>query len=117
MRQEGQQLLPIHKQDLLNCDRLVRVRHEDLKDVKALVLHHLAVVAEEVHADLEVLAPVDIGRHDVVVGAVQQYLAEKLDRLPLRDVAVGLDQYVVVPVEKELKVDGKVSRYELLVFR
>ncbi len=74
--QELQQAIPVHNQDLLHGDRFVRVGDEDLEDVEALVLDHFAVVAQQVHADLEVLAAVDIGRHDVVVGAVQQDLAQ-----------------------------------------
>lgn len=84
--------------------------------MKPFVLDHLAVVAEEVHADLEVLAAVDVGRHDVVVGAVEEDLAEQLDALALGDVAVGLDEGFVVLVEEELKVDGEVTRDEVLVF-
>lgn len=106
MRQEMQQLLPVHNQDLLHGDRLIGVGHKDFKDVEALVLYHLAVVAQQVHADLEVLAAVHVGGHDVVVGAVEQDLAEELDGLALGHVAVGLDQDGVVFAEEELEVGG-----------
>jgi len=73
--------------------------------MKALVLHHLAVVSEQVHANLQMLSAVDVLGHDVVVGSVEEDLAQELDGLPLGDVAVGLDQYVVVLVEEQLEVD------------
>jgi len=105
LRQEGQQLVPIHDEDLLHRNRLVGVGDEDLEDMKALVLHHLAVVSEQVHANLQMLSAVDVLGHDVVVGSVEEDLAQELDGLPLGDVAVGLDQYVVVLVEEQLEVD------------
>lgn len=87
----------------------MRVRDKDLEDVEALVLDHFAVVAEEVHADLEMLAAVDVGGHNGVVGAVEEDLAEEFDGLALCDVAVGLDEDVVVFVEEEVEVGGEVS--------
>lgn len=67
VRQEVQQLVAVHQQDLLNGHRLVRVSHKDLEDVKPFVLNHLPIVSQEVHYDLEVLASVDVCSHDVVV--------------------------------------------------
>ena len=115
VRQELQQLVPVHDQDLLHGYRLVGVGHKHLEHVETLVLYHLAVVAQQVHADLKMLAAVDVGRHDVVVGAVQQDLAEQFDRLALGDVAVRLDQHLVVPVEEEVEVDGQVTGDQLFV--
>lgn len=71
MRQEVQKLISIHKQDLLHRNRLVRVGDEDLEDVEALILHHLTVAPKKVHADLEVLTPVDVGGHDVIIGSIE----------------------------------------------
>lgn len=115
LRQEGQQLVPIHNQDFLDRNRLVRVGHKDLEDVEAFVLHHFAVVAQQVHADLEMFSSVNVLRHDVIVGSVQQDFAQKLDGLPFGDIAVRLHQYAVVFVEKELKVHLQVSWNEVLV--
>jgi hypothetical protein len=67
VRQECQELVPVHQQDLLNRHRLVRVCHEDLEHMESLVLNHFPVIAEKVHANLEMLTSVDIGRHDAVV--------------------------------------------------
>lgn len=115
MREEGEELVAVHEEDLLDGDGLVRVGDEDLENVEALVLDHLAVVAEEVHADLEMLAAVNVGRHDGVVGAVEEDLAEEFDGLAFGDVAVGLDEDVVVFVEEEVEVGGEVPGDELLV--
>lgn len=95
----------------------MRIRHEDFEDVEALVLDHLAVVPEEVHADLQVLALVDVGDHDAVVGAVEEDLAEEFDRLTFGYVALGLDEDLVVFPEEEVEVDGEVAGDELLVAR
>lgn len=116
VRQEVEQLLAVHDEDLLHRDRFVGVGNEDLEDVEALVLDHLAVVAQQVHADLEMLAAVHIRRHDVVVRPVQQDLAQQFDGLPLGNVAVRLDQDAVVPFEEEVEVDGQVPRDNVLVF-
>lgn len=67
MTQKVQQLLPVHQQYLLHRHALVRVRHKDFENVEPLILHHFPVVSEQVHADLQVLPPVDVGGHDVVV--------------------------------------------------
>ena len=95
LRQEFQELLPIVDQNLLNGYRLVRVGDEDLsgqsvarrhrskqgylKHMEALILHHLAVVLEQVHADFQVIARINICHHDVVVGPIQQDLAKQFD--------------------------------------
>ena len=87
----------------------------NLEDVKALVLHHLAVVAQQIHAQLQVVTRVDVGGHDVVVGAVEQDLAQQLDRLPLGHVRARLHQHLVVGGEEALEVDLEVLRDDLLV--
>ncbi len=79
VRQEGQELLPVHQKDLLHSDRLMGVCDEDLEDVKAFVLNHFSVIAQQVHADLEVLASIHVGRHDAIVGTVEEDFAEQLD--------------------------------------
>lgn len=80
------------------------VGDKHLEDMEAFVLDHLAVVSEQVHADLEVLAAVDVGGHDVVVGSIQEDLAEEFDGLALGDVRGGLDEDGVVFGEEEVKV-------------
>src|SRR3569833_329956 len=115
VRQEAEQLFAVHDQDLLDGDRLIGVRHEHLEHVETFVLHHLALVAQQVHADLEVLPAIHVLGHDSVVGPVQQDLAQQLDRLPLGHVAAGLHEHVVVLVEEALEVDGQVPRDDVLV--
>jgi hypothetical protein len=46
-----------------------------LEDVETLVVDHLAVVSQQLHDDLEMLARVDVLGHDVIVCPVQQNLA------------------------------------------
>lgn len=62
--------------------------NENLEDVEAFVLDHLAVVLEQVHAKLEVLAAVDVFGHDVVICAVEEDFAKELDGLAFCDVRV-----------------------------
>jgi hypothetical protein len=75
-----------------------------LEHVESLVVDHLAVVPQQLHDNLEVFARVDILRHDVVVGPVEQDLPEQLDRLALRDVTFRLNQHRVVLLEEHDKV-------------
>lgn len=88
MRQEVEQFLAVHEQDLLDGDGFVRVGNKDLEYVEPLVLDHLSIVSQEVHTDLQVLASVDIRCHDIIVRAVEEDLAQELDRLSLCDVAL-----------------------------
>lgn len=71
MGEEVEQLVAVHEEDLLHGDGLVGVGHEDLEDVETLVLDHLPVAAQEVHADLQVLASVHVRGHDIVVRTVE----------------------------------------------
>lgn len=61
------------------------------------------------------LPAINIGSHDVIVGAIKQDLTEKLYGLTLGHVTVGLHQDVVVLVEEEFKVCVQVSWYKILV--
>lgn len=72
--------------------------------MKSLVVYHPPVVSEQVHANLEMVARINIRCHDVVVGPVQENLSQQLYRLPLRDIAVRLDEDAVVLGEEEIKV-------------
>lgn len=63
------------------------------------------------------LARVHVLCHDVIVCPVQQDLAQQFDRLPLRDVTVGLDQSVVVLFEETLEIRLQVSCDQCLVPR
>ncbi len=55
------------------------VCNEDFEDMEAFVLDHFTVVLEQVHAELEVLATVDVFGHDVVICAVEEDFSEELD--------------------------------------
>ena len=61
------------------------------------------------------LPAINIGSHDVIVGAIKQDLTEKLYGLALGHITVGLHQDVVVLVEEEFKVCVQVSWYKVLV--
>lgn len=106
--EKPEQPLAIIQQDLLHSDRFVRIGHEDLEHVKPFVLNHLSLITKQVHADLQVLASVDICGHHRVVRAVKKDLPEQLDRLALRHIAVRFDEDVVVLIEKQIKVLGEV---------
>ena len=64
------------------------IGNKDLEDVEALVLNHFSVVAEKIHANLQVFAAVDVGYHDAIVGAIQENLSEQFYGLALRNIAV-----------------------------
>lgn len=66
----------------------MRIRNEHLEHVEPFVLDHFPVVSEKVHAYFQVLAAVDVRRHDAVVGPVQQEFAKEFDRLSFGDIAV-----------------------------
>ena len=61
------------------------------------------------------LARIDVGHHDVVVGPVQQNLTQELDRLALCDVGARAHEDVVVPIEEQVKVHSKILSDGLLV--
>lgn len=67
MRQEIQELVSVHEKDFLDGNGLVWVGHKYFEDVESLILHHLPIIAQQVHANLQMLTPVYIGRHDAVV--------------------------------------------------
>jgi hypothetical protein len=115
MGEEAEELVTVHEENLLDGDGLVGIGDEDFEDVEALVLDHLAVVTEKIHANFEVLATIDVICHDGIVGAVEEDLAEELDGLTLGHVAVGLDEDVVVLVEEELEVDRQIPGHQLLM--
>lgn len=48
----------------------------NLEHVEALVLHHLAIVSEQRHTRLQVLATVDVRGHHIVVTPIQKDFAE-----------------------------------------
>lgn len=73
------------------CMRLPTKKFIYLEDVETLVLNHLSVILQQVHAQLQMLAAVDILRHYAIVGSVEEDLSEKLNRLSFCYVRVGLD--------------------------
>lgn len=87
-----------------------------LEHVKALVLHHLPIVLEKVHTELQMLASIHIYVHDVIVCSIQQYLSQELDGLSLRDVGVGLHERVVVFCEEKIEVHHEVMGNDSFVF-
>jgi len=74
--QEGQQLVSVDEKDFLYGNGLVRIGYKDLEHVKALVLNHLPVVSQKVHANLQMLPSIDISCHYGVIGPVKKDLAK-----------------------------------------
>lgn len=75
LRKKREEFLTIHEKDLLHGYGLVGVGHKDLENVEALVLDHFPIVSEKIHANLEVLAAINVRRHNVIVGAVKKQLS------------------------------------------
>ena len=88
-----------------------------LEHMERFILHHLPLIPQLPHDELQIIPRIDISRHDLVKRAVQQHLAQQLDRLPLRDVTLALNEDVVVPVEEQVEIRADVRRNQLLVFR
>jgi hypothetical protein len=72
--------------------------------VESFVVDHLPVVPQQPHDDLKMVARVDVLCHDVVICAVEQNLAQQLDRLALCDIALRLYQYRIVLDEEHIEV-------------
>lgn len=94
----------------------MRVRDEDFENVEAFVLDHFAIVLEQVHAELEVVAAVDVFGHDVVVCAVEEEFAKELDGLAFCDVRIRLDEGGIIAGEEEVEINGEVMGGEGFVF-
>ena len=85
--------------------------------MKRFILHHLAIVFEEVHGEFEVVPRCDVLGHDDVVGAVEEEFAEELDGLAFCHVGLGEEEDgVVVLHEEELVVGREVLGDEVFVF-
>jgi hypothetical protein len=85
--------------------------------MKSLILDHFAVILQQVHTELQVLSPVDVGSHHIVVRPVKQDLPKKLDALSFCNIGLGLHQYCVVSREEKIKVSHQIMSHEALVLR
>ncbi|KAI3487715.1 hypothetical protein L1887_48321 [Cichorium endivia] len=90
--EELDQTLAVAPQDVFDLRRLLGVGDKHLEHVEGLKLDVLAAVAQQIHHHLEVVLARNVARHDGKVGAVQQDLAEQLERLSLGDVVGRLQQ-------------------------
>ena len=88
----------------------------DLEYVERLELDVPALVPQQVHHRAQVAVGPDVPRHDREVGAVEQDLAEELERLALRDVIVRENQCDERREELRFKV-GVAQLSELSVVR
>ena len=79
--------------------------------MKPLILHHAPLILEKIHTKLKMLAAINIRSHDLVICAIEEYLAEEFDGLPFCDVAAGLYEYAVVFREEEVEVRSQILRY------
>lgn len=99
----------------MHRDGFVRIGNKYFEHVKSLILDHLPIVSEQIHAYFEVVSSVHICSHDAIVGPVQQNFSEEFDGLPLRDIAAGLHQSAIVFFEKHVEIYRQVSRNKILV--
>lgn len=60
--------------------------------MKRFELNILALASKHVHHHLEIRLLGDIPRHDIEIGTIEQYLSEKLKRLPFGDIVLGEDE-------------------------
>lgn len=72
--------------------------------METLIVDHPSVVEQQLHDDLQMLSRIDICRHDIVVRTVKQDFPQELDGLPLRNIALRLDENRVVLCEERVKV-------------
>lgn len=72
--------------------------------MKALVVDHFPVVPQQFHDDLEMLTRIYILCHDIVIRSIQEYLAQKLDRLSFGDIAFRSYEHLVVLGEEGVEV-------------
>ena len=87
----------------------------DLENMESFVLDHLAVVLQQIHAELQVFSSIDIRRHHIVVCSIQKYLPKEFDALPFGHVGVRLHQHCIVSREEEIEVHVQVMGHETLV--
>jgi hypothetical protein len=85
--------------------------------VETLVLHHLSIVFQQIHAKLQMVSSIDVCGHDGVVRPVQKYLPKKFNALPLCDVGIRLDEDIVEPGKELVKVGREVTGDEAFMLR
>lgn len=83
--------------------------------MEPLVLHHLAIIPQQLHAELEILPALHIGHHHVVVRAIQQELPQKLNTLSLGHVRVRLNKDVVESPKEQLEIGCQVGSHKVLM--
>jgi len=83
--------------------------------MEPLVLHHPPVVLELPHDQLEIVARIDVARHDLVELTVEQDFSQQLDALALGDITLRSYQNVIVPLKEHVEVCTDVLRNERLV--
>ena len=86
-----------------------------LENMESLVLHHPPVVLELPHYQLEIVARINVSRHDLVELTVEQDFSQQLDALALGDITFRSYQNVVVPLEEHVEVGADVLRYQRLM--
>lgn len=83
--------------------------------MEPLILYHPPVILQLPHDELQVIARVDIARHDLVELTVEQDLAQQLDALALRHITLRSYQNVVIAREEQIKIRADELRYQRLV--
>lgn len=80
--------------------------------MKSLKLDILALIPQKVHHHFQIRLAGNVPRHDIVIGAVQEDLAEELEGLALGDVVGGEDEGVVHVEELWSQYRDRGSRVE-----
>lgn len=78
----------------------------DLENVKSLILYHLSVVTEEVHASFQMISAVNICCHDIIIGTVQEDFPKQFDALSFRHIGVGLYENLVISAKEQTIICG-----------
>ena len=85
--------------------------------MKSLVLHHLPVVSQEIHTQLQMLSSFHIFSHDIVIISVEQDLSQQLNGLPFRNIGTRTDENCVIAFKEEVEICFQILAHEALVFR
>lgn len=94
--QELHELGLVLQQDVQHGLSLVGVGDKDLKDMECFKLDVPAVVSEHVHHQLQVFCSADVLGHYCEVVSVEEQFPEQLQRLPLGDVVVRMQELFIL---------------------
>ncbi len=59
-----------------------------LENVEAFIIYHPPIIQQQLHANLEMVARLNVCCHHLVVGSIEQYLPEEFDGLSFGDITL-----------------------------